>query len=310
METYIHENFDLPALLTMDAVNVRRLAQEFPALSVEQFFDALTAFVRLVPFAKKALDNIADFNGEKEDFKIIDEMAQSLESIGSGKFIADFHSLLSENTNIENLENTARHAKKLTKPFAEFCSQISATKRESTIEVLPFAAMPLREYIIQLDVKEVSDAAMSLKTPIQEPDVQEPDVRGPDVQEPRRKRCILAVDDSPAILSSVSSVLGDYKVFTLPKPTELVNVLKKLTPDLFLLDYLMPVLNGFELVPIIRSFEKHKDTPIIFLTSAGTLDNVTAAIAVGARDFIVKPFHPDVLREKVARHIGVSAAES
>ena len=300
MEIYIRENFDLPTLLAMDTINVRRLAQEFPSLSVEQFFDALSAFLRLVPFTKKALDNIADLSEEKEDFKIIDDAAQSLEFIGSIKFIADFQSLLSDNAKIGNWKDTAIHAKKLAKPFAEFCSQISATKRESTVEVLPFAAMPLGEYINQLDEKEAFIAAMSLETPIQRPDM----------GKPRHKLCILAVDDSPAILSSVSSVLGDYKVFTLPKPTELVNVLQKLTPDLFLLDYLMPALNGFELVPIIRSFEKHKDTPIIFLTAAGTLDNVTAAIAIGARDFIVKPFHPDVLREKVAKHIGKSVIES
>jgi len=115
---------------------------------------------------------------------------------------------------------------------------------------------------------------------------------------------ILAVDDSPVILKSVSSVLGDkYKVFTLPKPTELEKVLEKLTPDLFLLDYMMPEISGFDLIPIIRSYGKHKKTPIIFLTSEGTMDNVTAAVALGACDFVVKPFHPDVLREKIAKHI-------
>jgi putative two-component system response regulator len=65
----------------------------------------------------------------------------------------------------------------------------------------------------------------------------------------------------------------------------------------------MPGLNGFELVPIIRNFDKHKDTPIIFLTSEGTIDNVTAALALGACDFTVKPFNPEVLREKIAKHI-------
>ena len=119
-----------------------------------------------------------------------------------------------------------------------------------------------------------------------------------------RKLLILAVDDSPVILKSVSSVLSDsYKVFTLPKPAELENVLKKLTPDLFLLDYHMPHLNGFELIPIIRSFVEHKDTPIIFLTSEGTIKNIAAALALGACDVVEKPFQPDILREKIARHI-------
>ena len=89
----------------------------------------------------------------------------------------------------------------------------------------------------------------------------------------------------------------------LPKPTEIEKVLEKLTPDLFLLDCQMPELNGFDIVPIIRRFNKHKNTPIVFLTSLGTVDNVSAAIALGACDYIVKPFKPNILREKITKHI-------
>lgn len=122
--------------------------------------------------------------------------------------------------------------------------------------------------------------------------------------ETNRKLIILAVDDSPVILKSVSSVLGnDYKVFLLPKPNEISRILQKVTPDLFLLDYLMPEINGFDLIPIIRGTPGHSKTPIIFLTSVATLDNATAALELGACDFIVKPFNPDVLREKIAQHI-------
>jgi len=119
-----------------------------------------------------------------------------------------------------------------------------------------------------------------------------------------KKLVVLAVDDSPVTLNSVNAVLnGKYKVYTLLHPMELQKTLKRLTPDLFLLDYKMPEINGFDLIPVIRSIEAHKDTPIIFLTSEGTMINVTMAIALGACDFIVKPFEPANLREKVARHI-------
>jgi len=92
-------------------------------------------------------------------------------------------------------------------------------------------------------------------------------------------------------------------VFKLPKPMMLENVLKQVTPALFLLDYQMPERNGFELVPIIRNYTEHRNTPIIFLTSEGTVNNITAAVSLGACDFIVKPFNPEQLREKVAKHI-------
>lgn len=125
-----------------------------------------------------------------------------------------------------------------------------------------------------------------------------------DNEEALVKPVILAIDDSPVILKTVSSVLSnDYKVYTLPKPTELGKVLQKVTPDLFLIDYQMPELNGFDLVPIIRSFDGHKDTPIIFLTSEDTLDALNAAIALGSSDFIVKPYNSDLLRETIAKYI-------
>jgi len=118
------------------------------------------------------------------------------------------------------------------------------------------------------------------------------------------KPIILAVDDSPVILNTLSSILSDeYKVYTISKPTELEKVLKNLNPDLFLLDYMMPEINGFDLIPVIKSFKRHISTPIIFLTSEGQFDTVITALALGASDFIVKPFKPDALREKIMKHI-------
>jgi DNA-binding response OmpR family regulator len=152
-----------------------------------------------------------------------------------------------------------------------------------------------------------------LKKPESLPDLDDPDAKDMslddylkylDEEEANRKLIILAVDDSPVILKSVSSVLGnEYKVYTLPKPTMLEKLLTQITPELFLLDYKMPELSGCELIPIIRSFDEHKDTPIIFLTSEGTLENVTAALALGASDFVVKPFQVDVLRERIRSYI-------
>jgi putative two-component system response regulator len=106
------------------------------------------------------------------------------------------------------------------------------------------------------------------------------------------------------MLKTIISTLKDqYKVFTLSDSTQVERFLQQVTPELFLLDYKMPNINGFELVPIIRSFEEHKDTPIIFLTSMGTNDNVAAAAMLGACDFLVKPFEPYTLHDKIAKHI-------
>ena len=114
------------------------------------------------------------------------------------------------------------------------------------------------------------------------------------------KPVILAVDDNPSILRAIKAVLDDdYRVYTLTEPQMVSQVLKKVDPDLFLLDWKMPVMSGGELVPIIRKNINHQDTPIVFLTSEGTVDNLTVAINLGINDFILKPIDDKILHDKL-----------
>jgi len=115
---------------------------------------------------------------------------------------------------------------------------------------------------------------------------------------------ILAVDDNPSILKSVNFFLRDkYSVTTLPNPEKLKELLGMITPDLFILDCNMPVINGFDLVPIIRAYPYHEETPIIFLTGEGTMDNFSVAMTLGASDFLVKPIDENKLRDKAEQHL-------
>jgi len=118
------------------------------------------------------------------------------------------------------------------------------------------------------------------------------------------KPVILAVDDNPSILKAINSLLHDrYVVSTLPQPEKMRDLLAMITPDLFILDCNMPILSGFDLVPIIRSHSNHAETPILFLTSEGTLDNLSVAMQLGASDFLVKPIDETILRDKAAHHL-------
>ena len=124
-----------------------------------------------------------------------------------------------------------------------------------------------------------------------------------ETQTNNEKPIVLAVDDVPEILRMVHLILKDkYKVYTLAQPEKLEELLKTLTPDLFLLDYCMPELDGFDLMPIIRSFPEHKETPVIYLTSVKSADFYNVAMRLGASDYIMKPVDADKLREKVGRH--------
>ena len=120
----------------------------------------------------------------------------------------------------------------------------------------------------------------------------------------KNRPIILAIDDSPGILREVNTALREqYIVYGLTTPETVTELLKSVTPDLFLLDYLMPVITGFELIPIIRSLPEHEKTPIVFLTAEGTIKNLSTAINLGANDFVLKPVSADVLREKIAVHL-------
>ena len=130
-------------------------------------------------------------------------------------------------------------------------------------------------------------------------------VKEKDKEDDGRPR-ILAVDDVVSILKTIKAALhANYIVHTINRPESVLDFLKLRKPDLILLDYLMPVYNGFELIPMIRELPDYQDTPIIMLTSEGTLTNIKEAVSLGACDFIVKPFKENELNEKVAKHIKV-----
>jgi DNA-binding response OmpR family regulator len=96
---------------------------------------------------------------------------------------------------------------------------------------------------------------------------------------------------------------AEFKVCTLPNPERIKELLRSVEPDLFILDCNMPILSGFDLVPIIRKHPEHQDTPIIFLTSEGTMDTVNAALHSGASDFLIKPIDDAKLKERVEHHL-------
>jgi PAS domain S-box-containing protein len=114
---------------------------------------------------------------------------------------------------------------------------------------------------------------------------------------------LLLVDDHPANLTALEAVFA-------PLDCELVfassgeEALKALLRDDFaaiLLDVQMPGLDGFQTATMIRSRKRSRDIPIIFLTAVSKeREFIFRGYETGAVDYLVKPFHPDILRAKVA----------
>jgi PAS domain S-box-containing protein len=114
---------------------------------------------------------------------------------------------------------------------------------------------------------------------------------------------ILLVDDQPANLSVLEAILADLGQALVSVTSGEAALREVLAHDfaVVLLDVRMPTMNGFELAELIREHPRTHSLPIIFLT-AGDADEVPLerAYALGAVDYLTKPFNPVVLRAKVA----------
>jgi two-component system, sensor histidine kinase len=114
---------------------------------------------------------------------------------------------------------------------------------------------------------------------------------------------ILLVDDRPENLLALEAILeplGEHLVKA-PSGDDALKYLLKQDFACILLDVQMPGLNGFETAQLIKSRERTRYIPIIFLTAISTDEQyVFQGYQVGAVDYMAKPFQPDVLRSKVA----------
>ena len=75
--------------------------------------------------------------------------------------------------------------------------------------------------------------------------------------------------------------------------------------EMLITDWNMPEMNGLELVKKVRADERFKDTPIIMVTTEGGKAEVITALKAGVNNYIVKPFTPQILKEKLAVVMGI-----
>ena len=115
---------------------------------------------------------------------------------------------------------------------------------------------------------------------------------------------IYLVDDDKFNLKIATSILtkNDIEVTAFTSGIELLDYLKNDTPDLILLDIMMPEMDGFETLANIRKLEEKLDLeeiPVIFLTSDEDNESETRGFEMGVSDYIRKPFEPAVLIKRI-----------
>lgn len=133
-----------------------------------------------------------------------------------------------------------------------------------------------------------------------------------DVLDTGKKR-ILAVDDEPAILELFVDLFkpdGRFEIRTAANGYDAGLLTEQFRPHLLLLDYLLPDINGTVVCQRIRNNSHLKDCKILFVSGVIKADEVQTLKAVGADDFLKKPFELHDLMSRVERLLGMPARES
>jgi len=113
---------------------------------------------------------------------------------------------------------------------------------------------------------------------------------------------IVIVDDSPQIRKSLREILEKYRYEVVGEAgtgIEAIALVKTLSPDIVMLDIIMPQLGGIETLRFLRSMDKN--LKIIMVSALDSLDKVKECMKAGAQHYILKPFEPEKVKEIVEK---------
>ena len=117
---------------------------------------------------------------------------------------------------------------------------------------------------------------------------------------------ILLVDDNIAIRENTSELLelSHYTVLSACNGQEGLDIALKEKPDLILCDIMMPEIDGFHFLRLLRMKSSFEKTPFIFFTASAEQSEIKKGLAAGANDYIIKPFDADDLLQMIIKYLG------
>ncbi|MCB4824982.1 response regulator transcription factor [Roseicella aerolata] len=117
---------------------------------------------------------------------------------------------------------------------------------------------------------------------------------------------ILVADDEPSILLSLQFLLqkAGYTVRVARNGEEVLQAVEEAVPDLVILDAMMPAHSGYDVCQRLRQEPRWREVPIIMLTAKGRDIDREKGMALGASDYVTKPFSTRELVETVRRRLG------
>lgn len=115
-------------------------------------------------------------------------------------------------------------------------------------------------------------------------------------------RKVLFVEDSLTMRRIIANSLKQVGFDNIIEAENGADAMEKLAGqaiDLVVTDWNMPEMNGAELVQVLRSLPQYQEVPIVMVTTRGMQEDVITAMKLGVNGYIIKPFTPDVLGEKI-----------
>jgi class 3 adenylate cyclase len=113
---------------------------------------------------------------------------------------------------------------------------------------------------------------------------------------------ILIVDDEPFNVDYLEQELDDmgYTTINAVNGQDALNKIKAESPDLILLDIMMPVMDGFTALKHIKADANLRDIPVIIISAMNDLENIVKGVKLGAEDYLPKPFEPTLLQARIS----------
>jgi PleD family two-component response regulator len=131
-----------------------------------------------------------------------------------------------------------------------------------------------------------------------------------DVNKKEEKPLVLIVDDVPRNIKVLGDILRtkDCRIAVATSGSQALEMVKKVLPDLILLDVMMPDMDGFSVCKILKESSQTRDIPVIFLTVKTEINDIVQGLEIGAVDYISKPFNATELLARVYTHLELKKA--
>ncbi len=124
-------------------------------------------------------------------------------------------------------------------------------------------------------------------------------------EQPGRRDIVLLVDDSPEALGFLTEALekSGFSVLIATSGRSALSIVERITPDLILLDAVMPDMDGFETCRRLKANGAVTQVPVIFMTGLTETEHVVNALGSGGVDYLTKPINIDELRARIRVHL-------